>query len=412
MKILFLTGEIQNQLNANTKIAFNMAKKIADKGNECFVAGVCKENISINDESVNIIALKSPKAVEKANTAFENFISRKGVNRSKVRKQFMLKHPFKSGVLFLSYTKFYLDFIQKPLYLKQVKKLIKDIDCDCVIAVYKPVGYYEIFMNSGINIKKYPYQLDPWGLHETDNADFQKEINTFEKAEGIFTTPVLLESYKNHPQYSKFAYKMYPLEFPNIKKPYISEKSVIDFDENYANILFCGIVADEYRNPKEVLKYICSLIDSGKKIRVYFLGTDDSAVLNEYIKKYPRNVFFHDKVSVEKAFATMDKADILLNISNTLSNQVPSKIFDYFSMGKPILNLQQTDSCPAQRYFDKYPLSFTVKSGEKTDLSRLAEFIFGAKNKRIDFEKTEKIYFEATEDYAADKILSVIKKER
>ena len=54
MRILFLTGEIQNQLNANTKIAFNMAKKIADKGNECFVAGVCKENISINDLSEEI----------------------------------------------------------------------------------------------------------------------------------------------------------------------------------------------------------------------------------------------------------------------------------------------------------------------------------------------------------------------
>ena len=43
------------------------------------------------------------------------------------------------------------------------------------------------------------------------------------------------------------------------------------------------------------------------------------------------------------------------NISNKIDNQVPSKIFDYFSMGKAVLNLQKIENCPAREYFDSHP---------------------------------------------------------
>ena len=97
-----------------------------------------------------------------------------------------------------------------------------------------------------------------------------------------------------------------------------------------------------------------------------------------------------------------EKADILLNISNTLDNQVPSKIFDYFSMGKPVLNLQKIENCPAEEYFAKYPLCYNLKEFEPADTDSLVEFLKKAKGQQIDFAEVEKIYAEATVDYVAD----------
>jgi hypothetical protein len=97
----------------------------------------------------------------------------------------------------------------------------------------------------------------------------------------------------------------------------------------------------------------------------------------------------------------MDSADVLFNISNTLDNQVPSKIFDYFSMGKAILNLQKIENCPAQEYFDRYPVCHTVKEFEQSDSGTLLEFLQGAKGKKVDFDTVKQIYGTATVDYVA-----------
>ena len=92
---------------------------------------------------------------------------------------------------------------------------------------------------------------------------------------------------------------------------------------------------------------------------------------------------------------------MLLNISNTLDNQVPSKIFDYFSMGKPVLNLQKIENCPAEEYFEKYPICFNMKEFEKADSGMLYEFLKSTKGRKLDFDEVEKIYSKATVEYVA-----------
>ena len=106
----------------------------------------------------------------------------------------------------------------------------------------------------------------------------------------------------------------------------------------------------------------------------------------------------------------MKKADILLNISNTLDNQVPSKIFDYFALGKPVLNVQKIENCPSREYFDRYPLAYTV-CDYAPDSEQLKDFLLNSKGKTIDYEKVSQLYYDATLEYASEsceKILTAI----
>jgi hypothetical protein len=124
-------------------------------------------------------------------------------------------------------------------------------------------------------------------------------------------------------------------------------------------------------------------------------------VLEGYCKKYPDRIVRHEAVSFDRAVATMKKADILLNISNTLDNQVPSKIFDYFSLGKAVINAQKIENCPSREYFDRYPLAYTI-CDYAPDAEGLEKFVTNAKGRTIDFETVRELFYDATIEYAAD----------
>ena len=408
MKILFSMGEMEKDINANTKIVLQLAEKLVSMGHSCVVAGVC--NAFPRDEVKNGVQIKRMAAIPpvvKASEAFEQFAAQHG-SRNSSRAEFVKKHPLHSVVMFLRYRTEYSRMVEQPRYLKQLKTLAAEFCPDVLVCVCKPVNYTETVAASDIGCPMYLYQLDPWGLHRIDNPNnsediINRELAVLERAKGVFTTPVLKRQYLQHSGYRKYADKIESVEFPNIKKYQSKAKisSAIEFDSQYVNILFCDIVADQFRSPEYVLRALETAFESGEKIRVYFLGVNNSRVLDRYIEKYPQNVFFFDKVPADKAFATMEKADVLLNISNTLDNQVPSKIFDYFSMGKPVLNLQKIENCPAEEYFEKYPICFNMKEFEKADSGMLYEFLKSTKGRKLDFDEVEKIYSKATVEYVA-----------
>lgn len=414
MKILFSVGELDKELNANTKIVLQLAEYMAGKGHTVAVCGICYyKPCNKNYNGVLLKKFSGPKAIVKASEGFENFIA-KG-DRNALRGQFIKKHPLKSVLLGLRYNGAYIEKIEQPSYLKQLKSYTDEFKPDIMVLPYKPVNSFEKVINSDISVPMVAYQMDPWGLHRIDNpsgdrAVMEKECAAFCKAKHIFTTPVLLRQYSENPLYKEYTDKMTAVDFPNVKQRKNAAdnncaKAAIDFDSEYTNILFCGVVADSFRSPEYVLNTLAPLFDNGEKIRVYFMGTNNSAVLDEYIKKYPQNVFFKEKVSADVALATMEKADVLLNISNRIDNQVPSKIFDYFAMGKPILNLQRMENCPAAEYFAKYPLVYNLEEWKEPHSAPLKEFLQNAKGKSVEFEKVKELYSTATVEYASEKML-------
>ncbi|MBR5521032.1 MAG: hypothetical protein IKU54_03455 [Oscillospiraceae bacterium] len=411
MKILFSVGEIEKSLNANTKIVLQIAEKLVQQGHKCIVAGVCSAfpGEEITDSGVVIKRLPAVIPVVKSSEKFENFV-KNSADRNTARSRFVKKHPMASRFQFIRYTAFYREKIEQPRYLSQIKKVVEKYKPDGVVCVCKPINATETVVNGGLSVPLFIWQLDPWGLHRLDNPDgsmkiIDREINAFSKSEHVFTTPVLQRQYNDNDHYRGFTDKITAVEFPNIKE-YIPSDSVpaVNFDGDYINLLFSGIVADQYRSPEYLLESMRPLFDAGEKIRIYFMGTNSSPVLTGFSALYPQNVIPVEKVDLDTAFATMEKADVLVNISNTVDNQVPSKIFDYFSMGKPVLNVQKIDNCPAQPYFDRYPLSFTLKENETADSDQIRQFLYNSKNNHLNFSQVEKIYSDATADSVASKI--------
>ena len=104
----------------------------------------------------------------------------------------------------------------------------------------------------------------------------------------------------------------------------------------------------------------------------------------EYLKKHydslPECVHLSGTVSAEKCIELTDSADILINVGNTCANQMPSKVFEYISSGKPILNIYFNDKELAMKYLKKYPCIMNVRSDENISSSQLDDF---CKNSRL-----------------------------
>lgn len=423
MRILFSTGFLNYTRDANTKIVIQIGRQIARLGAEVHLIGECtKESEKIENDDDRELTFKrlvlSP-LVQKSNARLENYIkkSKFSSDRARAVKRFCITHPFSARVQFYRYTPLFTNEKRMKKYAMEVRKYAEKIKPDALVCVYSPFNYtYPIMcMASRFKCPIYLWQLDPWGLHNyskiseplTDADRITQELMAFEKAKHIFTTNILFRQYSAREDYCTYTGKMTVTEFPNITCDNFTfgDFGPIKFDKSNINLLFCGLISDLYRNPQFLLEKLTALIDRFPQIKVYFVGDKNSQVLERYVKQYPDNIFSVASVPVRQAFSAMEQADILINIGNTFDNQVPSKIFDYFSLGKPILTVKKIKNCPAQMYFEKYPLSFTLDETSKENSEKeLEEFIFKSKGKHRDFRQVKEIFHTCTPEYVSAQI--------
>ena len=120
--------------------------------------------------------------------------------------------------------------------------------------------------------------------------------------------------------------------------------------------LFCGSIYGGIRNPDYTIRLFKPLIEHDK-VELHFVGVCRDEISEEF---KDLNIFCHGMVPLDKAMEFMNQADFLVNIGNSVINQVPSKIFDYISMGKPIINVCKSRKCSTLPYFERYPLAINL----------------------------------------------------
>jgi hypothetical protein len=98
------------------------------------------------------------------------------------------------------------------------------------------------------------------------------------------------------------------------------------------------------RDPINFIKALKLLIDKkfieDNSIRIFLIGSIELQYdISEYIEYYGLNNIFiiHDHVSYKKSLEYMQKSDVLLLLQPDTKTQIPSKLFDYLGMRKPIL---------------------------------------------------------------------------
>lgn len=174
---------------------------------------------------------------------------------------------------------------------------------------------------------------------------------------------------------------------PNLIKNPTSTQSKND---SKIDLVYAGSFYDKIRNPSEMLEAMKFIIGTDIYLHLFSWGCE--SVIDKYKELYRDNLVIHGRVSSQEARSAIANANVLLNLSNNVSYQVPGKIIEYFSTGKPIINFIYSSNDSAIADYEKYPLIFNCDLCNGIDQKKLLCFIHKEKNNTVPFEMVQKLY--------------------
>lgn len=315
------------------------------------------------------------------------------------------------------YSKSFYDKVLVREALARLNALYAEYRFDLIIPV---CGFYESAVASLLFCKKNKiplgfYQVDPCSTSETMNPQSRKKREAFEKelygrSAFVITTDIIKREVADllHVQDGD---KIHAMEFPNIrllKTDHAEEKK----ESDQINCVFAGRLYPKARNPRFTFELFSRI--SNKNIKLILVGVDRQTLRDFKDITVPDNAVLPGSMPISLARRELEKADFLVNIGNTVSNQVPSKLFEYFSSGKPVINIVESPKCPSLKYTKKHPCCMDVIHGDETEsaLKRQAEelerFIVGNTGKSVSADRIHDIFYECMPEYCAQQFKKII----
>lgn len=290
---------------------------------------------------------------------------------------------------------------------------------DAVIATCSP--YYPLKLAAEISniVPIIYYKIDPVAtiiLSEKPNKDEQlvtidNEIVWDACASSIITTEVIFKYYNQLPT-KVHANKVVLLNYPNVVERKLSDQAnnsiISSFDKTKINLCFIGTFYSDIRNPQFLLNLMNKLHNTNVVLHILGRMGDCAVMIDAYCHN---NVIYQGIVPPSVADDIMLQSDILVHVGNASDAYMPSKILDYISSGKPILNICKIPSCPTLPLMERYPLGMTVYEYEALTedvISNVVRFCYDNKGKKIPFTTISKLYYDSTIEYVGQKFYEVI----
>lgn len=172
---------------------------------------------------------------------------------------------------------------------------------------------------------------------------------------------------------------------------------------------FFGSLYKGIRDPRAAVKLFTA---AGDEVEALFAGPVSGADQAEFFPE-GGNCRHIGSLAGDELAAAYEEADVLVNIGNTVMNQMPSKIFEYISTGKPIINIYKSPECPTLKYLTKYPAALNIAEADidadpEGSGERVRDFCREQKGNRVPSEEVLRIFRENTFAYFAEKLSELI----
>ena len=154
-------------------------------------------------------------------------------------------------------------------------------------------------------------------------------------------------------------------------------------DDGTIRLVFVGTLYERFREPEFLLRLFADLLATNlsRKLELHFFGVFDGCRkhFEPYRSLLGKKLFLHGIVSHRVAAQVMAEANILVNLGNDTPYQLPSKVVEYVSTGKPILNIVKDKKDPSLEILNEYPGAFSLfrdtSSSPSEQFAKLLTFI-------------------------------------
>ncbi|WP_214796797.1 hypothetical protein [Exiguobacterium sp. s5] len=417
MHIVFVVGSYYPNYSAVGKCASNIAEELA-KSNKVTVISLKdyfnqNENDEINNQKILRVTTKDLVKEFKLNDKIE---SSKGFIKSGYIILNKLNKVFRNFNIIFSKTTINQNLVES--YINGLTSISHPIDtiipvCMPYEGVIASIQYKKKYNNE---VKVIPYLFDQFvendSLHRLKlikilkrNAHSKLEKNTVENSDSILILKQLNSYYMKH--YEKFMKKVHVVEHPLLKLPNVTVSS----NNNKTKFVYAGSFYKNIRNPKYMLDVFTKIFEKSEgELNIYSFGDCDRIIENYTYNKSEIKSF--GKISNDKIPEKLINSDFLVALGNKDDKQVPSKIFEYFTYGKPIIYFYTNSNDKNLEVLEKYKLAICVNqnSDNKTlNSNRIINFCKNNVDERLSFEEIKHTFLDATPEYTVKKINSLIR---
>lgn len=417
MHFVFIVGSYYPNYSAVGKCAGNVAEELAKDHK---VTVICSKNhLNQKEEEVynrhGIVRIMT-KEKETRLKLEKNIEKTEGL--SKRAENFKFKFYKVSRILKLIFSK---TSIRKELvqgYIEALTNINEPIDV--VIPVSMPfesvVAAIQYKENYNETVKVIPYLFDQFveneNLHRFRfNKALKRKIHVkleqdiIKRADSILILKQLKNYYrKYHKQHME---KVYIVEHPLLKEPNIALES----SQDKMRFIYAGSFYKTIRNPDYMLSLFNKSLDLlDGELNLYTFG-DCSRIIKKYTLKNKR-IKDYGKVSNRKVAEELHKNSFLVAVGNSDNKQVPSKIFEYLSYGKPIIYFYSNSHDINLEVLKKYKLAICIDQRETyidSNFNKLIQFCKENINEKLTYEKVAEIFKDARPKYTANIIRNIIK---
>lgn len=255
------------------------------------------------------------------------------------------------------------------------------------------------------------YQVDPISTNSVYRKYRERlywfEKKLYEQAKAIITTSIIRKEKEGDPNFE--GEKIVAAEFPNLRNLTCSKRH----EGEDIRCTFCGYIYNGIRDSTYTLELFRRM--KNKTITLCFAGSGQEELLEQYAKGALQGRLERiGRVNGVESVQLMQHSDFLVNIGNTMLNQVPSKLFDYISTGKPIINICKSSNCPTIDYLNRYQLSLSLVENEAEldcQSAELEKFIISTYGKNSDYITIKNTFQENTAEFVAKLFIKEMRKE-
>ena len=281
-----------------------------------------------------------------------------------------------------------LNWYAKGVY-KCLKTIHKQNKIDTIFSICSPfaahIGAYR-FKKDKPEVSWCAYTVDPYStpnrirpLWCTLKGLTRYEQNILSHADHLLLSD---EVFRNRPELIKenktdaLPYILPEFEFKN--------KGMLYFDPDNINCVYAGRFYEDIRNPELMLHMFARMSNSKIKLHLFSVGCE--TIIKKYASQTDK-IVLHEMVPHDQIAYVYSEADILIMVSNTTDEFLPSKMFEYIATGKPIVcfNARRSDLT-----FSNYPHVYQVY--EMDGNGALEEFIINQNEGPISREEIEAAY--------------------
>lgn len=391
MRFLMVLDSVENPAAANPRLGRRLAAQLAAKGHEVHLLELWDGETPppvLKDTTAHLLPFSDERLM---NRALENG-ARQG-SPLPLRLARLALHPTAVSAAFRQLV------LHRPRRMTacraEIQRLDREFGFDCITAVAAPYRAAFALQEVQTKARKVLWQMDPYG----GNRDYQapggyaREGELLAQLDRVFVTPQAMEDYAPGRPLADYRDKARLLGFPCLLPQESTPQKTLG-----NRCVFCGTLYPGLREPGFALDLFSALAKAGCCWQLVMVGGGWQSFAAEAERAEDAmegRLQIPGPVAPQRAVELQQGADLLLSLGNAVDNQMPSKLFEYFGYGKPILHLAVTPSDPTLPYLERYPLALVLQAGDGVTpavVERLRRWLDDVAGKTVPYAQAAALY--------------------